>query len=313
MRIVFMGTPEFAVPSLKALIREHQVVGVFCQPDKPVGRHQNKLQPPMVKTCTLNYNAIGYSIPVYQPEKLRDGTALALLRELDPELIVVAAYGRILPDEILALPPKGCINVHSSLLPKYRGAAPINWAILNGEEETGVTIMHMSSELDAGDIILQCSTPIGETEDAAGLYDRLAEMGGKMILEAVAQIEAGTAPRIPQDHTKATLAPMLSKALSPVDWTRAAREIYDQIRGLSPWPGASTDVISGEPIKLWGAQIVEKYTDAGPGAIIAANKQGIDVACGELHHVLRILELQPPGKKKMTAAAYLAGHPISMT
>ena len=307
MRIVFMGTPEFAIPPLKALIANHQVVGVFSQPDRPVGRHHNKLQPTPVKEC-----AQSHGIPVYQPEKLRDGTALAILRELDPELIVVAAYGRILPNDILALPPKGCVNVHSSLLPKYRGAAPINWAILKGEAETGVTIMHMASELDAGDIILQRATPIGETEDAAALYDRLAQLGGELLTEAVALIEAGTASRTPQDHTKATLAPMLSKEMSPVDWTRSAQEIFNQIRGLYPWPGASTDIISGKPVKLWRAQVVEKHTDAGPGAIIAASKQGIDVACGELQHVLRILELQPPGGKRMTAAAYLAGHPIQV-
>ena len=307
MRIVFMGTPEFAIPPLKALIANHQVVGVFSQPDRPVGRHHNKLQPTPVKEC-----AQSHGIPVYQPEKLRDGTALATLRELDPELIVVAAYGRILPNDILALPPKGCVNVHSSLLPKYRGAAPINWAILKGEAETGVTIMHMASELDAGDIILQRATPIGETEDAAALYDRLAQLGGELLTEAVALIEAGTASRTPQDHTKATLAPMLSKEMSPVDWTRSAQEIFNQIRGLYPWPGASTDIISGEPVKLWRAQVVEKHTDATPGAIIAASKQGIDVACGELQHVLRILELQPPGKKRMSAADYLRGHPIQV-
>ena len=307
MRIVFMGTPEFAIPPLKALIANHQVVGVFSQPDRPVGRHHNKLQPTPVKEC-----AQSHGIPVYQPEKLRDGTALATLRELDPELIVVAAYGRILPNDILALPPKGCVNVHSSLLPKYRGAAPINWAILKGEAETGVTIMHMASELDAGDIILQRATPIGETEDAAALYDRLAQLGGELLTEAVALIEAGTASRTPQDHTKATLAPMLSKEMSPVDWTRSAQEIFNQIRGLYPWPGASTDIISGKPVKLWRAQVVEKHTDAGPGAIIAASKQGIDVACGELQHILRILELQPPGKKRMTAADYLRGHPIQV-
>lgn len=308
MRIVFMGTPDFAVPSLEGLAEAgYQVVGVFSQPDRPVGRHHNKLQPTPVKA-----RALSRGIPVYQPETLRDGTALAVLRELEPELIVVAAYGRFLPDEILNLPPKGCVNVHSSLLPKYRGAAPINWAILKGEAETGVTIMHMASELDAGDIILQRATPIGETEDAAALYDRLAQLGGELLTEAVALIEAGTASRTPQDHTKATLAPMLSKEMSPVNWTRSAQEIFNQIRGLYPWPGASTDIISGKPVKLWRAQVVEKHTDAGPGAIIAASKQGIDVACGELQHILRILELQPPGGKRMTAAAYLAGHPIQV-
>ena len=307
MRIVFMGTPSFAVASLEALVRAgHQVAGVFSQPDKPVGRHQNKLRPTPVKEC-----AQAHGIPVYQPEKLRDGTALALLRELDPELIVAAAYGRILPDDILALPPKGCINVHSSLLPKYRGSAPINWAILNGDGETGVTIQKMVRDLDAGDIILQRSAPIGADENAAALYDRLALMGGELLTQAAAQIEAGTASYTPQDHAQATQAPMLSKALSPVDWTRSAWEIFNQIRGLVPWPAATTDIISGEPMKLWGAQVVEKHTDAGPGTIIAANKQGIDVACGD-GRVLRILELQPPGKKKMSAAAYLAGHPIGL-
>ena len=311
MRIVFMGTPEFAIPSLKALIANHQVVGVFCQPDKPVGRHQNKLEPPIVKRCTLDYNTIGYNIPVYQPEKLRDGAALAILKGLDPELIVVAAYGRILPDDILALPPKGCINVHSSLLPKYRGSAPINWAIINGDTESGVTIMHMASELDAGDIILQQSTPIDPVETSELLYGRLAELGGKLVVEAVAQIEAGTAARIPQDPDQVTLAPMLSKALSPVDWTMSAQAVFNHIRGLLSWPVASTDIISGEPVKLWRARVVEKRTDALPGTIIAATKAGIDVACGD-GLTLRILELQPPGKKKMAAAAYLAGHPIKI-
>lgn len=308
MKLVLMGTPAFAVSSLEALLKAgHSMAGVFCQPDKPVGRHHNKLQPPPVKEA-----AQAHGIPVFQPETLKDGTALAILKELDPELIVVAAYGRILPDDILALPPKGCINVHSSLLPKFRGAAPINWAILRGDTETGVTIQHMAHDLDAGDIILQRSTPIGETEDAAALYDRLAQLGGELSVEAVAQIEAGTAQRVPQNHEEATLAPMLSKEMSPVDWTRSAQEIFNQIRGLYPWPGASTDIISGEPVKLWRAQVVEKHTDAGPGAIISASKQGIDVACGELQHVLRILELQPPGGKRMTAAAYLAGHPIQV-
>lgn len=308
MRIVFMGTPAFAVPSLEGLAKAgHQIAGVFSQPDKPVGRHHNKLQPTPVKE-----RALALGVPVYQPATLRDGAALAILRELDPELVVVAAYGRFLPDDILALPPKGCVNVHSSLLPKYRGAAPINWAILNGERVTGVTIQRMVHDMDAGDIILQRSTPIGEAEDAAALYDRLAVMGGELAVEAAAQIEAGTAIYTPQDHTQATQAPMLSKAMSPVDWTRSAQEVFNQIRGLYPWPGASTTAITGEPIKLWGAQVVEKHTDAGPGTIVAAGKQGIDVACGELQHVLRILELQPPGKKRMSAADYLRGHPIQV-
>lgn len=307
MRIVFMGTPSFAVASLEALVRAgHQVAGVFSQPDKPVGRHQNKLQPTPVKEC-----AQAHGIPVYQPEKLRDGTALALLRELDPELIVAAAYGRILPDDILALPPKGCINVHSSLLPKYRGSAPINWAILNGDRETGVTIQKMVRDLDAGDIILQRATPIGADENAAALYDRLALMGGELLTQAVAQIEAGIAACTPQDHAQATQAPMLSKALSPVDWTRSAQAIHNQIRGLYPWPAAATDILTGEPVKLWAARTAETPAAARPGTIISAGKEGIDVACGD-GQALRILELQAPGGKRMSAADYLRGHPIQI-
>ncbi len=307
MRIVFMGTPSFAVASLEALVRAgHQVAGAFSQPDKPVGRHQNKLQPTPVKEC-----AQAHGIPVYQPERLRDGTALALLRELDPELIVAAAYGRILPDDILALPPKGCINVHSSLLPKYRGSAPINWAILNGDRETGVTIQKMVRDLDAGDVILQRATPIGADENAAALYDRLALMGGELLTQAVAQIEAGTAACTPQDHAQATQAPMLSKALSPVDWTRSAQAIHNQIRGLYPWPAATTDILTGEPVKLWAAQTAETPAAARPGTIISAGKEGIDVACGD-GRVLRILELQAPGGKRMFAADYLRGHPIQV-
>ena len=306
MRIVFMGTPGFAVPSLEALIQAgHQLVGVFSQPDRPVGRHQNRLQPTPVKVC-----AQAHGIPVYQPDKLRDGTALALLQKLDPELIVVAAYGRFLPDDILALPPRGCINVHSSLLPKYRGAAPINWAILKGETVTGVTIMHMAHDMDAGDIIAQTETPISPVETAEELHDRLAVLGGELLAKTVAEIEAGTASRTPQDHEKATLAPMLSRELSAVEWSRSAWEIFNQIRGLYPWPGASTTALTGEPVKLWGAQIIGIHLhDAAPGSVRKADAQGIDVVCGD-GQVLRILELQAPGGKRMSAAAYLAGHTI---
>ena len=301
-----MGTPSFAVASLEALVKAgHQVAGVFSQPDRPVGRHQNKLRPTPVKEC-----AQARGIPVYQPEKLRDGTALALLRELEPELIVAAAYGRFLPDDILALPPEGCINVHSSLLPKYRGAAPINWAILNGESETGVTIQQMAHDMDVGDIIAQEATPIGENEDAEALYTRLADLGAALLVKAVAEIAAGTAKRVPQDHTKATLAPMLSRELSHVDWTKSAREIHNQIRGLYPWPSATTDVITGDTIKLHHSCLPGKTASTYPGVIVSAGKEGIDIACGD-GNVLRILELQAPGKKKMSAADYLRGNPIT--
>ena len=305
MRILFMGTPDFAVPSLEALVAAgHTVCGVFTQPDKPKNRGM-KLQPPPVKVC-----AQAHGIPVYQPVKLRDGSALALIRELAPELIVVAAYGRILPDDILAAPEKGCINVHSSLLPKYRGAAPINWAILNGEEETGVTIMHMAHDLDAGDIILQRATPIGPDETAPELYARLAELGGRLLVEAVESIAAGTAPRTPQDHGKATLAPMLSKELSPMDFSRTAGQLHDQVRGLQPWPAAVTE-LGGKRCKVFTTVILEGGGGAAPGTVLAAGKEGIDLACGG-DTVLRITELQPDGGKRMKAADFLRGHPIQL-
>ncbi len=302
MKILFMGTPEFAVASLEALIAAgHEVCGVFSQPDKPVGRHQNQLQPTPVKACALSHD-----IPVFQPVKLRDGTALAQIKALAPELIVVAAYGRILPDEILAYPPKGCINVHSSLLPKYRGAAPINWAILNGDKETGVTIMHMAHDLDAGDIISQVKTSVEPDETAPELFDRLGKLGGKLLVETVAQIEAGTASRIPQEESQVTLAPMLSKELSPVDWSRSAQAIHDQVRGLLPWPAATAQV-GGVRCKIFTTKV--EAEKGAPGTVLEAGKAGILVACGE-NSALRVLELQPDGKKRMRAADFLAGHPL---
>ena len=305
MRILFMGTPDFAVPSLEALLRAgHQVCGVFTQPDKPKNRGM-KLLPPPVKVC-----AQSHEIPVYQPTKLRDGTALALIRELAPELIVVAAYGRILPDDILAAPPVGCINVHSSLLPAYRGAAPINWAVLNGDRESGVTIMHMAHDLDAGDIIAQAVTPIGPEETAPELYQRLAALGAELLVQAVAVLAAGTAARTPQDHSRATLAPMLSKELSPMDWSRTAGQLHDQVRGLLPWPAAVT-TLNGTRCKVFSTVVLDARTDAAPGTILRADKAGIDVACGG-GGVLRIDQLQPDGGKRMKAADYLRGHPISL-
>ena len=303
MRILFMGTPDFAVPSLEALVAAgHDVCGVFTQPDKPKNRGM-KLLPTPVKVC-----AQVHDIPVFQPVTLRDGTALAQIQELAPELIVVAAYGRILPDDILAAPPRGCINVHSSLLPKYRGAAPINWAVLNGDSETGVTIMHMAHDLDAGDIIDQAATPIGPEETAAELYGRLASLGAELLVKVVAEIAAGTAARTPQDHGKATLAPMLSRELSPMDFTRPARELHNQVRGLIPWPAAVTE-LGGSRCKVFSTSVLDAHTDAAPGAILAAGKEGIQLACGG-GTVLRIDELQADGGKRMKAADYLRGHPI---
>lgn len=306
MRIVFMGTPAFAVPSLEKLIEAgYEIVGVFTQPDKPKNRGM-KLLPPPVKVCAQEHE-----IPVYQPTKLRDGTALAQIQALAPELIVVAAYGRILPDEILDYPKLGCINVHSSLLPRYRGAAPINWAILNGDEKTGVTIMHMATELDAGDIITQAETAIGPDEDAETLYQRLADMGGALLISAVEQLAAGTATRTPQEAAGVTLAPMLGRELSPIDWKRSAQEIHNQVRGLIPWPTATTDAITGDTMKILVTQQTGEQTGAPAGTVVAAGKQGIDMACGD-GKILRIVELQAAGKKRMKAADYLRGNPISI-
>lgn len=304
MRILFMGTPEFAVESLRRLTEDgHEICGVFTQPDKPKNRGHK-----LAFTPVKEY-AITKELMVYQPASLRNETALEQVRALAPELIVVAAYGKLLPEEILNVPPLGSVNVHSSLLPKYRGAAPINWAVLNGETHTGVTIMYMAKELDAGDIILQKSTPIGETEDAQALTARLARLGAEALSEAVEALAAGTAARTPQNHELHTYAPMLGKELSPVDWTRTAHEISCQVRGLLPWPCAVTDVISGEEMKLYGVLETGEATAARPGVITAAGKQGIDIACGD-GKVLRIIELQAKGGKRMSAAAYLLGHPI---
>ena len=304
MKILFMGTPEFAVPSLNALLGAgHTVCGVFTQPDKPKNRGM-KLLPSPVKVCALSHE-----IPVFQPAKMRDGEALGYLRELDPELIVVAAYGKILPSEILDYPVKGCINVHSSLLPKYRGAAPINWAILNGEAVTGVTIMHMAPALDAGDIIAQASTPIGADETAPTLTARLAELGAELLVSAVEAIGAGTAARTPQDEADSTYAPMLSRELSPMDWSKPARTLHDQVRGLLPWPAAVAE-FGGIRCKVFSTDLPLQTTYAAPGTILEAGKRGIDIACGG-GTVLHIDELQADGGKRMKAADYLRGHPLN--
>ena len=303
MRILFMGTPDFAVPSLESLVAAgHTVCGVFTQPDKPRNRGM-KLQAPPVKVCALAHN-----IPVYQPVKLRDGAALALIQELAPELIVVAAYGRILPDEILAAPPKGCINVHSSLLPNYRGAAPIHWAVLNGDRETGVTIMHMAEALDAGDIILQAATPIDLNENVEQLHDRLAVMGAELLGKAVSAIADGTAPRIPQDERQYTYAPMLSRDMSPIDWSRPALDIHNQIRGLVPWP-ATTMELAGTKFKVFAAFLTGETSDQPAGTALGADKKGIRMVCGD-GQILCVTEVQAPGKKRMKAVDYLRGHPI---
>ena len=304
MRILFMGTPDFAVASLKRLVEDgHEICGVITQPDKPKNRG-HKMQPTPVKEYALTQN-----LDVYQPLKARDGEAMGIVEQLAPELIVVAAYGKILPEELLNYPKYGSINVHSSLLPAYRGAAPINWAILDGLDETGVTIMYMAKELDAGDIILQKSTAIGEDEDALALTARLAELGAEALSETVKALADDTAARIPQEHDKHTYASMLSREMSPIDWNSSARAINCQVRGLIPWPCASTE-LAGTKFKVYKTALGGN-TDKEPGTILSVGKQGIEVACGD-GCSLYITELQAEGGKRMAAAAYLLGHPISV-
>ena len=305
MKIVFMGTPEFAVPSLKALVGAgHEICGVFTQPDKPKNRGM-KLQEPPVKEYALS---IG--LPVFQPAKVRDGEALGILQALNPDLIAVAAYGKILPVDILALPRLGCVNVHSSLLPKYRGAAPINWAILNGEDETGVTIMYMAEGMDTGDILTQAKTPIGLNENAAQLFVRLADIGAGLLVETVAALEAGKVSPVPQDSARASYAPMLSKEQSPLDWTRSARQLHDHVRGLYPWPSALM-VLDGIRCKVLQTALAGESGGKTPGTVLQADKKGLRVACGD-GQALDILELQPNGKKAMSSPAFLLGHPVSL-
>lgn len=304
MRILFMGTPDFAVASLKRLVEDgHDVCGVFTQPDKPKNRgHKMAFSP--VKEYALTVD-----IPVYQPVKLRDGEALHLVEELAPELIVVAAYGRILPEDILNTPPYGSINVHSSILPKYRGAAPINWAILNGDSVTGVTIMYMAKELDAGDVILCRETAIDPDEDAQTLTARLAALGADALAEAVERLHDGTAVRTPQDHSAYTYAPMLDRSLSPLDFSKSARQLHDQVRGLIPWPCASM-TLDGKNVKVYRTAVGGE-TGLAAGKIAEAGKQGLAIACGD-GRLLRILELQAEGGKRMAAADYLRGHPVQV-
>lgn len=304
MRILFMGTPEFAVASLRRLVEAgHTICGVLTQPDKPRNRgHKVTFSP-------VKEYALSVGLDVYQPVTLRDEAALELVKGLAPELTVVAAYGKLLPEAILEVPPLGSINVHSSLLPKYRGAAPINWAILNGEETTGVSIMYMAKALDAGDVILQKSTPIGPDEDAPALTARLAQLGAEALSETVTALAAGTAARTPQNEAEMTYAPMLGRELSAMDWTRSAADLSCQVRGLIPWPCAQTE-ISGTRFKVYRTA-PGGATDKAPGTLLSAGKLGIEVACGD-GRSLYLTEIQAEGGKRMSAAAYLLGHPMEV-
>lgn len=301
MRIVFMGTPDFAVPSLQALIDAgHEVCAVYTQPDKPQGRKQILTAPP-VKTLALEHD-----IPVFQPNTLKNEDEQARLRELAPEVIIVVAYGKLLPKAVLDIPPHGCINVHGSLLPRWRGAAPIQWAVIAGDEMAGVTTMQMAEGLDTGDMLLTYETKVGEKETAGELFDRLAQSGAELLTQTLVKLDEIT-PR-PQDDAQSCYAHMLDKQMAVIDWSKSAHEIDCLIRGLNPWPIALT-TLSGERLKVFAA---EKANGRGePGTVLEADpKKGLTVACGE--GALKLTEIQLVGGKRMKATDFLRGHAIEV-
>ncbi|WP_418987080.1 methionyl-tRNA formyltransferase [Agathobaculum sp.] len=301
MRIVFMGTPDFAVPSLQALIDAgHEVCAVYTQPDKPQGRKQILTAPP-VKTLALEHD-----IPVFQPNTLKNEDEQARLRELAPEVIIVVAYGKLLPKAVLDIPPHGCINVHGSLLPRWRGAAPIQWAVIAGDEMAGVTTMQMAEGLDTGDMLLTYETKVGEKETAGELFDRLAQSGAELLTQTLVKLDEIT-PR-PQDDAQSCYAHMLDKQMAVIDWSKSAHEIDCLIRGLNPWPIALT-TLSGERLKVFAA---EKANGNGePGTVLEADpKKGLTVACGE--GALKLIEIQLVGGKRMKATDFLRGHAIEV-
>ena len=301
MRIVFMGTPDFAVPSLQALIDAgHDVCAVYTQPDKPQGRKQILTAPP-VKTLALEHD-----IPVFQPNTLKNEDEQARLRELAPEVIIVVAYGKLLPKAVLDIPPQGCINVHGSLLPRWRGAAPIQWAVIAGDEMAGVTTMQMAEGLDTGDMLLTYETKVGEKETAGELFDRLAQSGAELLTQTLVKLDEIT-PR-PQDDAQSCYAHMLDKQMAVIDWSKSAHEIDCLIRGLNPWPIALT-TLSGERLKVFAA---EKAAGNGePGTVLEADpKKGLTVACGE--GALKLTEIQMVGGKRMKATDFLRGHAIEV-
>ncbi len=305
MRIVFMGTPDFAAASLQKLIDEkYDIAAVFTQPDKPRNRGMSLSFSPVKELALQN------GLDVYQPTKLRDGSFTELLRSLKPDVLVVVAYGRILPEDALSVPTYGAVNVHSSLLPKYRGAAPVQWAVLNGDTVTGVSTMYLAPEMDTGDVIFTVKTEIGEFETSGELFDRLMVMGAELLHKTLRAIENGTAPRSKQDESQASYVTMLDKSMSPIDWSRSPREIVKHICGLQPWPVATTE-IGGLTFRIFKAEYTDTVTDKAPGTVVAADKRGIEIACGGAHTLL-ITELQAPGKKRMRAADYLLGHPIKV-
>ena len=305
MRVVFMGTPDIAATCLRRLIGEKfDLVGVYTKPDKPKNRGM-KLEMSEVKKVALEAG-----LPVFQPTTFKDDAVVEELRTLQPDVIAVVAYGKILPQRVLDIPRLGCINIHASILPQLRGSGPVQWAILNGLDETGVTAMYMAAEMDAGDIIEIRKTPIEPYENAQSLLDRLADIGAGLLCDTLRAMEAGTVTRTPQNHAQATFAPMLTKELCPIDWSKPPRQIIDHVRGLDPWPVATAE-LRGTRFKIYAVRPTEKTTDQAPGTLLALTKEGLEIAVGG-GQVLVITVLQADGGKRMAAPDYFRGHPIEL-
>ncbi len=304
MRIVFMGTPEFAVPSLAVLLTsEHSVVGVVTQPDRPKGRGHELAASPIKQL------AVQHKIPILQPLKMKDPAFLDALSAWKPDLIAVTAFGRILPKVILDLPPRGCVNVHASLLPKYRGAGPIQWALIRGERETGITTMLMDEGMDTGAILLQERAAITPDDTSGTLSSKLADIGGRLLIDTLARIQNGTVTPQPQDQSQATMAPLLKKEDGLLDWTLPALDLANRVRGLSPWPGAYT-YLGEDRWVVWKASVLDRLVvRVLPGTIVDATKEGLVVATGD--GVLRIMEFQPANSRRMSVAQYLTGHTLA--
>ena len=302
MKVVFMGTPDIAATCLKQILADgFQVVAVYTQPDRPKGRGMKMVYSPVKEV------ALAERIPVYQPENFRDEEAVQTLAALQPDVIAVVAYGRILPQKVLDIPKLGCVNIHASLLPQYRGSAPYQWAVLDGLKETGVTAQHMAAKMDAGDIIDVAKTPIGENETAGELLDRLAVLGAELLSRTLTKFQNGTAVGTPQDESRVSFAPMLDKSMCPIDWSKPARKVHDHVRGLHPWPVATAQ-LAGTNFKIHATRVVEGA--GAPGQLLALTKTGLVVACGE--GAVEISQLQAEGGKRMAAPDYFRGHPLEI-
>ncbi len=304
MRVVFMGTPDIAATCLSKILEAgHNVVGVYTQPDRPKNRGMKLTFSPVKEV------ALAHGLPVFQPESFREDDAVEELRSLQPDVVAVVAYGRILPQRVLDIPGCGCINIHASLLPAYRGSAPYQWAVLDGLQETGVTAMYLCREMDAGDMIDTAKTPIGENETAGEVLDRLAVLGADLLDKTLRAIQNGTAQRTPQDHSKATYAPMLDKTMCPIDFTKTARQVHNHVRGMNPWPVATME-LQGRRFKVYETALLAETSKEAPGSVLGLTKTGLKMACGE--GVIEIRVLQAEGGKRLAAPDYFRGHPLEV-